>query len=466
MMSIVRVNTETVLKLLLEHKTFFFRLLDEMDKHNGTLPLPFYKTQFLHELDNGYFEHDNDKIRFQQAMQPENLDYAGLLISLDLHDASLKWQNFVVEMFRHLDRSRLRKLSDPEFQSFHERLAADSQRLLAAETQYGSRTWHDTVRLVFQTLYDIQSRIRENTEALASRTRHLADIVENYDVSNLTETERSRQAFAEIRETYQHTILPMLQFLNEDEDIKGSDTPLRHISQIYELFNRRQEHATAQRILNIKNAIRSYSKDIRHIRLQMERYVRQDDQTRQQYNAIENQFNHLLTEIQQRQDGRLRGSSLTFQAAPFQTFAHFGSLKRRRFDAKINWQHDRQTILFNEYLRVQLDRQQERKKQAQVRVVQSDQAQQEARRQQQHEAQLKRAVKHFRLPENDQDIYLLLHQYLQTSLPEYTLSDLINGIEWLKILHAIQPQPIFGLHTLHYQNQFLRYHPLIIGTIK
>ena len=170
----MKVNADAVLLMLIQRKAFFFRLLDEMDKHHDTLPLPFYKQAFFHELNQ--ISDDLEREKFQNAMQPKNLYDAGLLVSLDHHAGSLKWQGFVSEMFRHLDRARLRRLTDPELQQFRERIFSLADKLSALENQVGSTQWNDTERPAFNTLHEIHARIRENTESLSRRGDHVGYI--------------------------------------------------------------------------------------------------------------------------------------------------------------------------------------------------------------------------------------------------------------------------------------------------
>ena len=339
--------------MLIQRKAFFFRLLDEMDKHHDTLPLPFYKQAFFHELNQ--ISDGLEREKFQNAMQPENLYDAGLLVSLDHHAGSLKWQGFVSEMFRHLDRARLRRLTDPELQQFRERIFSLADKLSALENQVGSTQWNDTERPAFNTLHEIHARIRENTESLRHRAEHLAEIVDGSDLADAADSEKSHAALDEIGSIYRRSILPLLEFLNQDEDIKDGKTPMGGIDAIADLFSRTGQPAIARRVLLIKNGIRSFYKDIYRIRQDMERYVRQSETMRRQYDAVETLYNRLRQAVETLQDGRLRGSKISFQAALLHPFPHF-VLHKPHYDKPINWQQGSEAARFAEHLRVQLDR--------------------------------------------------------------------------------------------------------------
>ena len=450
----IKVNAKSVLMLLIQHDAFFFRLLDEMDKHQDTLPLAFYKEQFFRELNTIADEIERQK--FQNAMQPENLYEAGLLVSLDTYAGSLKWQGFVSEMFRHLDRKRLRRLTNPELDGFRQRIFFHADELSELENQVGSAEWNDTVRPAFDTLHEIHARIKENTEALRHRAEHLAEIVDNSDIASAADSENSRAALDEIGSIYRRSILPLLEFLNQDEDIKDGKTPLGGIDAMADLFSRTGQPATARRVLLVKNGIRSFYKDIYRIRQDMERYVRQSETMRRQYDAVETLYNRLHDAVEALQDGRLRGSKILFQAAAPHDFPHF-VLAKPRYDKLTNWRQGSEAARFAEHLRVQSERASPPKPDIRVQTQPENSA--KALRQRQHEGRLKQLVRQYRVPVSD-DLHRSLHDYLHERLPDYTLADLSNALSWLKILHRIRPVPAFGLKTLHHRKQSLHYHAL------
>lgn len=450
----IKVNAKSVLMLLIQHDAFFFRLLDEMDKHQDTLPLAFYKEQFFRELNTIADEIERQK--FQNAMQPENLYEAGLLVSLDTYAGSLKWQGFVSEMFRHLDRKRLRRLTNPELDGFRQRIFFHADELSELENQVGSAEWNDTVRPAFDTLHEIHARIKENTEALRHRAEHLAEIVDNSDIASAADSENSRAALDEIGSIYRRSILPLLEFLNQDEDIKDGKTPLGGIDAMADLFSRTSQPATARRVLLVKNGIRSFYKDIYRIRQDMERYVRQSETMRRQYDAVETLYNRLHDAVEALQDGRLRGSKILFQAAAPHDFPHF-VLAKPHYDKLTNWRRGSEAARFAEHLRVQSERTPPPK--PDIRVQTQPENGVNALRQRQHEGRLKQLVRQYRVPVSD-DLHRSLHDYLHERLPDYILADLSNALSWLKILHRIRPVPAFGLKTLHHRKQSLHYHAL------
>ncbi|MBH5329796.1 hypothetical protein H9Q10_08955 [Eikenella sp. S3360] len=453
----IKVNADAVLKILLEHQPFFFGLLDEMDKHNGILPTAFYREQFHCESEK--ISEEVEKTRWQNAMKPENLEYCGLLEAWDRSGGWMKWQGFVTDMFPHFDKRRLRRLTDPYLQDFSERLTSAYDRLSALSGRAGSSDWQEAVMPAFELLHEIAARIRENTESLHYRAEHLAEIIEKHDVSDWEQTERTDKAFDEIRTLYTRAILPALQFLNEDEPFKAARAPMQTISLIEAVFSDRGQKTTANRVLNIKNGIRSFAKDIEQIRHSMEHYVRQSDIQRMQYDTVETLYNRLCEEVQKRYDGKLRNAKSDIQTALLPQFPHFSDLKTRRVEPRINWQ-PHQKVLFDEHLRVALSRPKTTNRPP-VRADTDPQARQANLLQRQHQERLKQAVKQFGLPENGADLQSSLHIYLMRNLPYYTLPDLIDAASWFHIHRPNLPlYHVFGLKTLHYKNKILRYHPI------
>ncbi len=458
----MKVNAETVLKMLLERKNFFFGLLNEIDKYSdggSELPENAYAACFHEEFDR--IADTNEQERWKNAMHPENLESCGLLASRNKERRMMKWQGFVVDMFRHLDKDHLRCLSDPDLESFRRRLNDAAAKLASMQYLAGSGEWHDTERWIFSELDDVYCAISKNTTALRHRSSKLAEIIEQDDFGDLATTERSRRTFEEIRRLYAKTILPTLQFLNENELLKEGATPLQAVETIARIFESAGQFATARRIRNLKTGIGSFAKDIAAIRQSMERYVRQSDEQRMQYNAVEALYNRLKQEVENRQDGKLRSSRIDVQTAFLPSFPHFGCLKQRKFDARTNWQPD-QNALFAEYMRV---RQQNRVQQPQnyPPAANTDwRRQSEARLREQHARQIEEAVRQFLPLQNTTDLHLALHRHLLQTLSDYTLPDLLDALAWFAIIHGKPPIPQFILKTLHHADHTLRYHPITI----
>lgn len=458
------VATDKTLVAMIEQKDVFFKLIDYLDAQalGEEIPLSLYYGSvrtLLHRQSD-----DREKRRLQEIFEPENLLRAGLLIELDKHRGILVLQNFVLDMFRHFDRSRLRELSSEQLEVLRQSLNHSLERMQTCVMLQGDVVFEEVLGAFYENVRNTLGRIKQNVSSLQGQAEHLSKIIEAHDLSNLEQTQQVNKALEEISRIYQRHVLPTLQFLNERENLKSGLPALTAIGEIAALLEKASLPVLSQRVLFAKNSIRSYAKDVELIRKTLERYVRQSARQRQQYDCIEAVFNELRAETQNLQDGKLNTKYLANDSDVFVLAHVFNGLKGHKFDAKLEWGNEHQALLFAEHLRITLPKLRDKQSQELVRLAGLDndaylKEQQITRRKQ----KIQQLIEQCELPVTHDDVHAFLHELLQTRLQGYVLSDLLDGLGWFRSRLSIPLLPVFELRHISYAGMCLDYYPLSLG---
>tara|TARA_R110001583_G_scaffold187310_1_gene348557 strand:- start:2068 stop:3468 length:1401 start_codon:yes stop_codon:yes gene_type:complete len=456
------VSTDVSLITLLQHKQVFFSFLDFLDdrRDGEEIPLALYHS-LVRELLAKQSRIEEQRLR--EIFKVDNLQRCGLLMDIDRSRGVLVFQGFVLEMFRHLDRTRLRELSSIELESLRQQLIDLHQRIAGAELVPDTDDYREAIVLLFDRLRGVKSRIRQNVESLQGQVQRLAEVMALQDSSDIDRTSQVREALSHINRIYQRHVLPTLQFLNEREDLKDGETALVVIERIAESFEGRGFTAHAQRIRYIKNSIRSHAKDIEAIRRSLERYVRQHRIQRHRYNSIEAAYNQLLGTAETLHDGGLKTKYLSANAPVFSLGRCFSGLKRQIFGRNIDWADYDNYAWLQEWLRVEspkLDVQQDRNKTVTLGGEMSLRVSRDRERARKKIA-IQKLMGRFEIPGGVlSDTHLELHRYMSEHLTDYQLSDLIEGAAWLRGRSGIALYPRFVIKSIDHKTQRLEYYQL------
>lgn len=456
------VSTDRTLIAMIEHKQVFLDLIDYLDEQEEgeEIPVSVYYER-VRSLINS-IEEERDQKRLRQVFEIENLQQAGLLVDHDRHRSVISFASFVTDMFRHFDNGRLRELSSEQLEALRTDQNLSLERLKDCQILPGNEKFDDLLVVIFERLRASQARIKQNVSSLQGQAERLSKIVESHNLSDLEQTRKTQKALEEINRIYQKHVLPTLQFLNERENLKQGLPALTAVDEIASVLETAGLPTISQRVLYAKNSIRSYAKDVEAIRKTLERYVRQSNRQRHQYDCIEAAFNNLRDEFQQLHDGKLNNKYLNSDAEVFRAGRMFSGLKKQRFEAKLDWHEIDHAQCFDEHLRVELPKLKE-KQQKVLATFSVDDVRDK------HERDLmikKRKIQYLMsdcdIPTSHIDIHQYVHEYLQEKLEEYSLGDLLEGISWLRSKINVPIRPEFGLNTIRYNGLCLEYFLLVI----
>lgn len=456
------VSTDRTLIAMIEHKQVFLDLIDYLDEQEEgeEIPISVYYNRVRRLISSIGGERDQKRLR--QVFDIENLQQAGLLIDHDRHRAVISFASFVIDMFRHFDNGRLRELSSEHLEALRTDQNLSLERLKECRILPGDEQFDDLLVVIFERLRNAQARIKQNVGSLQGQAERLSKIVEEHNLNDLEQTRKTQKALEEINRIYQKHVLPTLQFLNERENLKLGLPALTAVEEIASELESAGLPAISQRVLFAKNSIRSYAKDVEAIRKTLERYVRQSNRQRHQYDCIEAAFNQLRDEFQLLHDGKLNNKYLDSEAEVFRAGRMFSGLKKQRFDAKLDWYEIDHAQCFEEHLRVELPKLKDKQRIALAKFSDEDTRDQKERALMLKKRKIQSLMGGCDIPASHDDIHQYVHEYLQEKLEKYSLGDLLEGLSWLRSRISAPLRPEFGLNTITYNGLCLEYFPLVL----
>lgn len=464
------VNSEQTLITILRQKNLFFRLMDYAQSITANHTLEFTISDYEQLLaQTAKLENETEQRRLFETLSVENLERNGLLSYIDRHSGRFRLQDFVLEMLRHLDKTRLRELSSAELNQLMRQLEESYRQISNPMIIWDDQqdAFVELVSSVYDTLQHVASQLSTNVRALQGQAERLANLVDEDNFTDLSQTHQIRVALEAILKIHERHVTPTLQFLDPRLDIKrattdlfGESAPMAIVQKIITRFteHRLSEHVT--RLQRIQWHILSMGREVSHIAKSLDSYVRYAAIERKRYNRIEKLYTDLIEATQAKHTGNLRDYLLKNTDPVFQTIAVLGGIKNfaRGQNANLNWPTASGTTALDEVLRVRLTQKNTlksaRKKQLPLPLSQAEIAKR------QHIGVLTQAMQDYSPTLPIADIYLSLHHYLSNTLCDYSPHDLPEALAFIKpkfMDHDIVLAIPFDWGTIHYGNWCFTY---------
>ncbi|MFK5985632.1 MAG: hypothetical protein QM479_09415 [Pseudomonadota bacterium] len=453
--------TDLSLINLIENKQVMYAVVDYMDQNNTELVSETVYIQAVRKLIYSKIK-KTEKQRLAKIFDLDNLVSTGLVIDIDKSSRKILFHTAVIEVFRLFDSKRLRELTNADLQELSARLDnAKSNLLTHISDREKSPDLDEQIEMVFLLLSDISSKLQTNTRSLQSKAHRLAETIDaHHDVTTLQEVQQKHHTLAEIQKIYQRNILPMLEFLNEYEQMKNL-TPLKKIAAIHQIFSDFGYNDEAYRVQQYKISITTHYKAIDEISQLLERYSRQQQVYRKQYNSIEIAYQQLLESAARLSDAKLNTQFFNTDETTFNLSEAYFGIKHYRSAQKglINWADINHQAYLEEYL---LNAQQRVLDEAQsVEVkIQLDQALHlQQQQQQQQKKQLEQFINNLNITAPVNDIYREVLAHMQAHLNSVNLSDVLLVSKKLQLQQNIRFKVHFELpqSVLIHNNQKLTY---------
>lgn len=455
------VAADKTIILMIEHKHVFFDLIDYLDETGSTdeIPITLYNARARKVLDEISTDGgETTRIRLAAALEINNLERANLVIQVDPRRGVMVFAPFLLEMFRHFDNTRLRQLTSADLESLRVSFNNSLEEIKPLVLQPGQDSFDDQLGLLRDRIRFAQSKMKENIRSLQGQADRLAKIVEDISHENLEEVQQAQIALDAINRIYIRHVLPTVQFLNEQEHIKSGLPALKALSLIAEELGQAGQHDIAQQILYAISSIRSYRHDVDVIRKSLERYVRQNEQQRRQYDSIESAFNELLIACRDLHDGKLKNNVLALSHEVLNRVPTFHGLKRQLNPTRIEWHQIDHWRCLDEYLRVTLSTLRPPVSRSVVLDGASGAEAQAVRERDARSELIGLEVERWSVPEHNDDAHKALHQHLMAILPGYELDDLVEALSWLEHRADLKLIPAYRCRSIELQGYMLTYY--------
>lgn len=427
------VNANATLRVILDHPEIFFAMMDYAEGSTGRGDEEFSVAYYNHVVDETIKRSSADAARrIREALAIPNLDHAGLLDYEDGKHDTFLLKPFVVEMLRHLDKSRLKELSDSDLENLRAQLINLLDLLKAPDLMWfdDDARFTETIATVFDTVRTTLSRVKQNIEALRGQSLTLAEMVEKAE--GASRTLQVTKALDKIYQINTRHIEPTLLFLNPTIDWKGKGNlaPMAVIGEILKQLRVRKRHAEYAVVNRAYLNILGYAEQISSIRRGLDSYLQLYDDQRKVYNNIEARYNDLLERVTALDNGKSR-YRLKSTDEHFKLANGFIGLKdyRGTFSARLNWPDSGADQALAEFKRVRLESEKEKNPELRDTTPATGSAQKRS-----HSERLKRisaVAKKIRLNEGE-DVYKVADIALNNDLEDYALSDLIDAVPFIK----------------------------------
>ncbi len=349
----MRVSRDLILGLVLKHRKAFYALLDYVSMHGGMAEIPqgLYLQQYRDVI---VASGDDYAIR---VLTLENLHKNGLIVHLDMQASTLTLQSFLVEMLRFIDTSRIRELSQADFENMRSQFQALGSRFEDDLTiQPGLADYDEARVMLFELIDTTLSKIQQNVEGLIANVSGLATRYDKLDAQGHN-TGASRKLLEDAVTLYERFIKPCHEFLSPSLGMQGGKKTFTHsMEHLAHLHDRQGHPEVGMRIQYKQAAIRSYYKDIAELESRVQRYSRSLAEERKRYKSIESVYNQLVGAVSELRHGKLRGTKLSANAAVFSNSGYLQGFKRQysTHEPRLNWYEAPNKIRLDEWI-VSLD---------------------------------------------------------------------------------------------------------------
>lgn len=462
------IKSPYIIKQMIEHRHLFTDLVAYVEDNDGDVEIPvsLYRglvKKAIQSLDDQ--AGDQDRRRLQLTLREENLLYERLIIRIDPSRGRLVLAPFLLDMLRHFDVQRMRGLSEVELEELRRGLNESLQRFHHHSFDPEDDDFREALRLLRRQIQDTLGKMQESVAALELQCDHLSEVVETQSIESIEGAERSRQALEHINSIYQRHILPALDFLDPKAQFKQGFPAVIALRRLSELAN--DHDRTIGNELGLSaGAIQSYVKDIDALRLSLERYVRQNQRQRHQYDRVEQAFNALKQAAEDRHDDNLRNKYIPVQHPAIQSPGTFRGIKRRIF-RRIDWHDGDHKADIEEFTDRRIkELRAERDQEGSVAIDASRTGLSTAELTEQlREQHIHGLLKEWAIPDGCQDLHAALHDYLVQHMEGYTLNDLLDALDWVMALPNLRYKARIQHHVLTHHDLELSYHPLTPITV-
>ena len=334
-------NIDVTLIAIIESKDLFFKMIDYADEHSEGdegLKIPLYNK----ELNNIILALDkkNDQQAMHNKLSLENLKRCGLS-DLDEKAGRFYLQPWLIAMLRQIDKVRVKYLSSAELDGLRRDLIGLHERAISTEFAWipGDDDYEEFREHVYSTIRRVYSNIRDNINSLQGRAIYLSNVLKTHDANEVDHYDHQDKTLKMIRKIYDRNVIPTLQFLDErflvksqsshNRTSKKEKTAISTIQAIIDTFSEHNLTDQSMRLQSLKTKLLRNTEIISEVRISLEYYTMLERDIRQFYDKVEAR-RHLLQEaIEEKRNGRKKGSITVRRPDLFSASSCITGLKRR-----------------------------------------------------------------------------------------------------------------------------------------
>ena len=445
----MKLNRDVLVSAIINQQGTFFKLLDYIDNHDGSLEFP---EHLYINLYNNEICSDGDDSNILYHLSITSLTENGVFIHNDKNTGMITVENVIVDLLRFLDIKRARELTHFDFEHLRKRTVDVVREVETFDLD--SQDYHDAMASFNRLMSEIHSKIKENVSGLIAQVESIAKDYKLYDVgsSNISVFD----LYEKVTTLYTRYVLPCYEFINPEMEMIRTKTFSKAVQDLIEYHSEasRKQYKTANAIQFRKTAITSYYKNIATLVRKLEQYSNHLEQDRSYFLAIESAYSELMDSITPLRHGKQRNKYLTPDATIFEKFIALDGLggRKSKYSMRLSWNKETTKLRFKEYLAV-INESHIKEKNRNLNPLPA-----ETSINQDRQILISKLLYKAKIPEHIPNIHRFIYDQLRRALEYFELADVLFGLEaFLPMLDQERVIPTFKKHQLTDESYFFDY---------
>jgi hypothetical protein len=445
----MKLNRDVLATAIIKHQMTFFKLLDYIDNHDGSLEFPEHLYLNLYNIE---ICSDSDDNNTHYHLSVASLIENGVFIHNDKNTGMINIERVIVDLLRFLDIKRAKELTHFDFEHLRKRTVDITQEVVSFDTD--SQNYQDAMESFNGLMSEIHSKIKENVNGLTAQVDSIAKDYKLYDTgfSDISVFD----LYEKVTTLYTRYVLPCYEFINPEMEMVRTKTFSNAVQGIIEYHSEEslKQYKMANSIQFRKTAITSYYKNIAALARKLEQFSNHLDQDRSYFLAIESAYSELMDSIIPLRHGKQRNKYLMPNAIIFEKFTVLDGLSesKSKYSARLNWNKGITKLRFKEYLSV-INESHIKEKNIVLKPLSP-----RTSISQERQILISKLLFSTNIPDCISNIHQFIYDELRNTLDNFELADVLFGLEaFLSMLDQERIIPTFKRHQLTDENYFLYY---------
>lgn len=413
------INRDVLINKVLEFKYDFFQFIDYINAHDGAMEFPF--TAYVQFYNKKILSQDNESLK--NILSLDSLLAGGVFTHHDKISGMLVMSKVIYDLLVFLDVSRNKELSHAKFESLRQQTEQVTIQIMRTET--GSQEYRDQLNLFWDLISEILTTVKENIRVLHHK---VDDVANQYGQFETGQQQHSiNELYEKAQQLHDRHIKPCLEFINPDIQLVNRKNFVESIDALMDYYRQSGHESIAIAIRYKLTAVTSYYKDIEDLSNRLLTYLYSLAEQRRYFMAIEQRYNSLMQSFDKLyRHGGQKNLYLTADLEDISDMRCFDGLSshKRAFSAKFDRHPEKSIQQFKYYF----EEIQQRPIQQKVDIAHAPKLPDKTL-QNRKNAILQLIAS---LPKTScvKDVHHYLDAYLKASMDEYTLIDVLYGLEF------------------------------------
>jgi len=440
-------NRDVLVSAIVKHQGIFFKLLDFIDNHDGSLEFP--EHLYINLYNNEIYKDIDGNIHYHLSVT--SLIENGVFIHNDKNTGMITLERVIVDLLRFLDVRRAKELTHFDFEHLRKRTVDITHEIEAYDSE--SQDYRDAMTSFNGLMSEIHSKIKENVIGLTAQVESIAKDYKLYEVSSSDIS--VFDLYDKVTTLYTRYVMPCYEFINPEMEMVRTKTFSKAVQDLitYHSEKSRERYKTANAVQFRKTAITSYYKNIAALAHKLEQFSNHLQRDRCYFLAIESAFSELIDSIIPLRHGKQRYKYLMPDAAIFEQFSALDGLteQKSKYSTSLNWNKETINLRFKEYLTI-INENQIKKNGVLNPLPPKTSISQE------RQILISKLLYKANPPEYIPNIHRFIYAKLSSDLEDFNLADVLFGLEaFLPILDQERITPTLKKHQLTDEKYFLDY---------